>query len=595
MSGEPSRTLYCSRCLTTFPGDADRCPNLGCRSGRPKAGWGELLGPGQIVDRTYRVHKMLAIGGAGVTYLGAEVGPDGQGEIGPRLAIKVLYQQRDQGPYLRRLATEAQILQGLNHPNIVECRGFVHRTGHSPYLVTRFMEGGSLLDHMRRVGTLPVAAAAGVARQVCWALEVAHRQGVVHRDLKPENVLLEGAVAREQAPIVRVADFGIAKVYGGVGERLTRVGAFVGTPQYAAPEQFDGLAPEPATDVYAVGALFHFCVTGRHVADFMAELEPESQKEHLLRHLPPRVGDAVPSAQRRAVEDTLAVAMAVDPGDRCDIALLEARLAALAEGRDPGYVRLPPAPVVAPPLPPGAATLGGSLSEDTLYGKVAPLPPPLPPDAHAGPPGVAGPAGHVGAVRSEGIDAMPPAGAGPSAERAPSDAPTADRPNGARSTDTLQGPPRTVSASFGTGDALRLPPERTLDVVPHARSRFGCVFAVLGLGGVGAVAAAAVASLVLWPAPVTLTGQEGDAAQARDWSLVAGTLGKEGVAAERACGAPPYQSVEVVVEADGTLREARLLEYDHEPTRTCIEGQLRKVRFPRAGDYAARVAVKLQR
>ena len=153
---------------------------------------------GELIDRTYRIHSRLAIGGAGVTYLAREVGAEE--EIGPLLAVKVLYQQRDQGPYLRRLATEAQILQGLNHPQIVECRGFVQRAGHSPYLVTRFEAGGSLLDHIRRVGVLPPRAAAGVAMQVCDALAVAHRQGVIHRDLKPENVLLEAEVPRTTVP-----------------------------------------------------------------------------------------------------------------------------------------------------------------------------------------------------------------------------------------------------------------------------------------------------------------------------------------------------------------------------------------------------------
>ncbi|MDP2312000.1 MAG: serine/threonine-protein kinase, partial [Pseudomonadota bacterium] len=400
MSGTPERTRYCSRCLTTFPADAQKCPNLGCRSARPASGWGELLEAQEVIDRTYRIHARLAIGGAGVTYLGGELGSDGLAEVGPRVAIKVLYQQRDQGSYLRRLSTEAQILQGLNHPQIVECRGFVHRAGHSPYLVTRYEEGGSLLDHIRRVGTLPIPVVAGLGRQVCWALDVAHHQGVVHRDLKPENVLLVREVPADQIPEIRVADFGIAKVYGGVGDRLTRVGAFVGTPQYAAPEQFEGLAPEPATDVYAVGALLYFCISARPVADFMAELDPDSQRDHLVRHLPPKLEPEHGSPEmRRWMEETLAVAMAVDPGDRCDISQLEARLASIQDGRDPGFVRLPPAGSIVP----GSRTIqasGPTHTADTLdTAHVRPLvtedvpatrpsgPPPVPPASWTPPSG----------------------------------------------------------------------------------------------------------------------------------------------------------------------------------------------------------------
>ena len=84
------------------------------------------MAKGDILDRHYLVHKCVAIGGAGVTYLAQEL--DGEDSVtGDRLAIKVLYAQRDQGAYLQRLATEAQILLQLNHPHIVDIRGFVQR------------------------------------------------------------------------------------------------------------------------------------------------------------------------------------------------------------------------------------------------------------------------------------------------------------------------------------------------------------------------------------------------------------------------------------------------------------------------------------
>lgn len=312
------RTRYCSRCLTTFVTDVESCPNLSCRSVRPAGGWGELLEKGDIIDRTYRVLERLAIGGAGVTYLCREIGE--QEDVGPRVAIKLLYQQRDQGPYLRRLATEAQILQTLNHPNIVECLGFVHRAGHSPYLVTRYEAGGSLLDHIHRVGVLSVRITAAIGVQVCNALTVAHAQGVIHRDLKPENVLLERQVLADTVPCLRLADFGIAKVFGGVGERLTRVGAFVGTPQFAAPEQFEGANPDPATDVYATAAMLYNCLMGRPVAGHMDALDPDQQLPHLLSHLPPRLARPdLPPEEVAQMEAILAKAMAPQPQDRCSI------------------------------------------------------------------------------------------------------------------------------------------------------------------------------------------------------------------------------------------------------------------------------------
>ena len=351
------RKHYCSRCLTTFAEDLDQCPNLACRRKRPSRGWGVIFADGDVFDRTYRIHRMLAVGGAGVTYLGREL--DGSDEqVGPRIAIKVLLAARDQGPYVRRLATEAQIIQELDHPNIVQYLGFVHRSGHSPYLLTRFEAGGSLLDHMRRVGTLTVKQAALVGRQICWALEKAHERDIVHRDLKPENVLLTRVVEPDEDPVVRVADFGIAKVQGSLGTNLTRVGAFVGTPHYAAPEQFVGGAVTEAADVYAVGALLYFTMTAKHVVRFADRIDPEDGFQLLCDNLPPRLERPMehPDAIRR-MQKVLAAAMEVDPLSRCSVVELDEMLQSVAADQEP--VRPPSAgqsePVNAPA---GASVLG---------------------------------------------------------------------------------------------------------------------------------------------------------------------------------------------------------------------------------------------
>jgi len=299
---------------------------------------------------------MLAVGGAGVTYVARELDGNDE-EVGPRIAIKVLLAARDQGPYVRRLATEAQIIQELDHPNIVEYLGFVHRTGHSPYLLTRFESGGSLLDHMRRVGTLSVKQAALVGRQICWALEKAHERDIVHRDLKPENVLLTSVVAEDEHPVVRVADFGIAKVQGSLGSNLTRVGAFVGTPHYAAPEQFVGGAVTEAADVYALGALMYFTMTAKHVVRFADRLDPEDGFQLLCDALPPvleRASDD-PEAIRR-MQAVLAAAMEIDPLARCSVVELDALLQSVVANEEPA---LPERTGDAPPSPPsGASVLG---------------------------------------------------------------------------------------------------------------------------------------------------------------------------------------------------------------------------------------------
>ena len=357
MPATADRKHYCSRCLTTFAEDLEQCPNLACRRKRPTRKWGVIFSEGDLFDRTYRIHKMLAVGGAGVTYMGREIDGDDE-EYGPRIAIKVLLAARDQGPYVRRLATEAQIIQELDHPNIVQYLGFVHRSGHSPYLLTRFESGGSLLDHMRRVGTLTVKQAALVGRQICWALEKAHERDIVHRDLKPENVLLTRVVGANEDPVVRVADFGIAKVQGSLGTNLTRVGAFVGTPHYAAPEQFVGGAVTEAADVYALGALIYFTMTAKHVVRFADRIDPEDGFQLLCDNLPPRLerpGDD-PDAVRR-MQVVLGAAMEVDPLARCSVVELDEMLQAVAADQDPvvPVQRSDGGPVVGPA---GASVLG---------------------------------------------------------------------------------------------------------------------------------------------------------------------------------------------------------------------------------------------
>lgn len=609
-----------------------------------------------------------------MTYLAQEVGGEGQ-EFGPLVAVKVLYQQRDQGPYLRRLATEAHILQGLNHANIVECRGFVHRTGHSPYLVTRFEEGGSLLDHIRRVGTLPIQVAANIGRQVCWALDVAHRQGVIHRDLKPENVLLVRPVARDVTPDIRVADFGIAKIYGGFGERLTRMGAFVGTPQYAAPEQFEGLSPEPATDTYAVGALLYFLLTAQPIADFMAELDPDSQRVHLLRHLPPKLD--LPGANPNLVrwmETTLAVAMAVEPGDRCDLITLDRRLADIGAERDPGFIRLPPAPN--PEGAPRNATITGEVlpeptnstdevqttppdvSPDPGRPKVVTYVPPAvrpPPDPAAGTadplgadvrtatPSAAkvgaliGAAGAAGAAVAAGVLAAAP-GRAAAGER-PDTPPSAPSTTPSAINNSLSPPPGidtplpnpSVIGDPGADSPLSQPhpggppigpaapstrpatppplpatappppattPERRTSGGTTGRTAGGC--GLLGLALVGGMILLGGGGYIYWtqrsPAAVVLTGKESDPAVARDWHLVANALGAKGIQAEHACAGAKMRGIalEATVDGGGKLIGLTLLNYDHEPTRACMENVMKATPFPRNGKGTVRVAVTLQ-
>jgi serine/threonine-protein kinase len=313
-----ARTLYCARCLNSFTTDTPTCPNLACGADRPELGWGRLLGAGDLLDRRYRVHERLAVGGAGITYRAREVGDDAK-ETGPHLAIKVLFQRGD-GTWLRRLANEARVLQELAHPHIVASRGFVQRTGHPAYLVTVYEPGGNLFDHVRQVGALTLEAALGVFRQVLQALSVAHARGVIHRDLKPQNLFLRERVDRATVPHVLVADFGIAKVQGFLGEHLTTTGMFVGTPEFAAPEQFKGLPPEPPSDVFAAACVFWFCLTGSPPVPLPDRTDLVASLRALRAGLPPRLPPGICGPLQAApLEKLVARTLTNEASDRATI------------------------------------------------------------------------------------------------------------------------------------------------------------------------------------------------------------------------------------------------------------------------------------
>ena len=251
---------YCSRCLQTIGAlDPERCPGDECRSARPSRGWPSFLTEGTTIDERFIVHEILGAGGAGITYRCEDLADDRDS------ALKVLHDDRRHGVLANRLAIEGELLELLVHPHIVPFHG-LRLVGEGPvYLATRHMPGGSLEGALRRGGPLSAPTVFAIGRQLALALDFIHSQGIVHRDLKPGNVLIERT---EPGMVIRLADFGIARVFrnhrpmaGLMG--LTRTGMFIGTPEYAAPEQIRGeKGIGPAADAFALGALLHYAACG---------------------------------------------------------------------------------------------------------------------------------------------------------------------------------------------------------------------------------------------------------------------------------------------------------------------------------------------
>jgi serine/threonine protein kinase len=197
----------------------------------------------------YEVGRLLGAGGMAEVYEGLDR------LLARRVAIKVLLAQYAHDPaFLARFRREAQSAASLSHPNIVGVFD-TGSEGDTWFIVMEYVDGRTLKDVIRAEGPLYWSRAAEVAADVAGALAVAHARGIVHRDVKPGNVMLttDGKV--------KVMDFGIARATA--VPSITQTAAVVGTAQYIAPEQAQGLEVDARTDVYALGCCLYEMVTGQ--------------------------------------------------------------------------------------------------------------------------------------------------------------------------------------------------------------------------------------------------------------------------------------------------------------------------------------------
>ncbi len=198
----------------------------------------------------YRVLRKIGEGGMGAVY--AAVQP----VIGKRVAIKVIAQHIASNPdVVRRFIDEARSVNKIGHPNIVDIFSFGWLPDRRHYFAMEFLDGKSLADRLKQ-GPIPIAECRRVLRQICEALEAAHRQGIVHRDLKPDNIWI--AEPQHGESFAKLLDFGIAKLMGdGDATARTQTGVMMGTPAYMAPEQCRGEGIDPRTDIYALGMILY--------------------------------------------------------------------------------------------------------------------------------------------------------------------------------------------------------------------------------------------------------------------------------------------------------------------------------------------------
>ncbi|MEZ5304088.1 MAG: serine/threonine-protein kinase [Verrucomicrobiales bacterium] len=199
----------------------------------------------------YEVHRLLGHGAVGVVYHARDL------ELDREVAIKLLPSPSRDFDASARLRRECAAMAKLNHPHIVS---LYHSDTVEPffYLVMEYQPGGTLAAQLAAKGKLAPAIALSLLRQICQALDYAHRQGIIHRDLKPANILLD------EKGDAYLADFGLARLRDDLDFSLTDSDVAVGTPRYMAPEQLThGAMVDARADLYALGIIAYEMLTGK--------------------------------------------------------------------------------------------------------------------------------------------------------------------------------------------------------------------------------------------------------------------------------------------------------------------------------------------
>src|SRR3954471_2456643 len=256
------------------------------------------LEPGSVFAG-HRIESVAGRGGMGVVYRATQLALD------RTVALKVIAPGLLEDPAIRnRFVRESKVAASIDHPNVIPIYYAGDEDGIA-YLAMRYVPGDDVRSLVRREGHLNAERAARIVAQLAGALDEAHAAGLVHRDIKPANVLL---TAEDH---VYLTDFGLTKHALSVAG-ATKPGHWVGTLDYVAPEQIRGERIDARADVYALGCVLFFALTG------VVPFRRDSDEARLWAHLsepPPKPTDLVPEIPD-AFDPVIERALAKDPEER---------------------------------------------------------------------------------------------------------------------------------------------------------------------------------------------------------------------------------------------------------------------------------------
>ncbi|MFI6848567.1 serine/threonine protein kinase [Kitasatospora sp. NBC_00085] len=315
---------------------------------------------GTVLGGRYTLTERIGGGGMGAVWRADDE------VLARQVAVKILHPGLvEDGTFVKRFRREAQLLAALKHPGIVD----VHDYGESgddsedqvAYIVMELVDGRPLDKVLADGGPMAPARALGLLATALDALHAAHRQDIVHRDVKPSNLM-----ARPDDRLT-VTDFGIARAVAST--RITASHAVIGTALYMAPEQAEGKAVTPASDLYSIGVVGYELLTGE--PPFTGETVLEVALKHIRDPAP-----ELPADLPREVRAFVATALAKKPEDRFADAAAMAAAARAAIGAEPNASAAPAAaPAPKTPKTPGTPETPGTPKEPAKaageVGKVA--------------------------------------------------------------------------------------------------------------------------------------------------------------------------------------------------------------------------------
>jgi CHASE2 domain-containing sensor protein/predicted Ser/Thr protein kinase len=269
-------------------------PSTAPRSGRVALSATRVIGG-------YRMEDVIGRGAMGVVYRATQLA------LARPVAVKLISPDHATNPVFReRFERESRLAASVEHANVIP----VYEAGEDDgllFIAMRYVDGVDLGVLVERLGPLTPQRAATIVAAVAGALDAAHERGLVHRDVKPANILLTD----DHSEHAYLTDFGVAKITTSEDTAMTSPGQWVGTVDYIAPEQLHGDTPTGSADIYALGGVLHYALTG------YVPYPLESDVAKLLAHVgspPPTPSTHDPALA--AFDPVVARAMAKEPPDR---------------------------------------------------------------------------------------------------------------------------------------------------------------------------------------------------------------------------------------------------------------------------------------